>query len=133
MLMRIARSFSNRILTIIIRWVTPRHGFGYFVMRDEVIVGVGGFVEKPKDGRVEIAYSTFKANEGQGIASFTCKQLIEIAKTTDPSIVVTAKTAPEQNASVKILQRNGFVFTGIVQDHEIGDVWEWVLQEANLH
>ncbi len=43
---------------------------GYFVIRDEVVVGVGGFVGKPQDGAVEIAYGTFKAFEGQGIATF---------------------------------------------------------------
>lgn len=44
-------------------------------------------------------------------------------------ITVIAKTAPEKNASTKILERNGFVFSTIVQDHEIGDAWEWVLSK----
>jgi ribosomal-protein-alanine N-acetyltransferase len=45
---------------------------------------------------------------------------------TDPGLIITAKTAPEENASVAILRRNGFEFTGIVQDDGIGDAWEWV-------
>jgi ribosomal-protein-alanine N-acetyltransferase len=102
---------------------------GYFVLRERIVVGVGGFVGKPKDGRVEIAYGTFKEYEGQGIASFSCRQLISIAKTTDPTVIITAKTSPEPNASTKILQRNGFKFTGIVQDEGIGDAWEWVKME----
>ncbi|MBO0934295.1 GNAT family N-acetyltransferase [Fibrella aquatilis] len=101
---------------------------GYFVIRDEVVVGMGGFVGAPQNGRVEIAYGTFKAYEGQGIASFACQQLVTIAKATDPTLIVTAKTAPEQNASNTILSRHGFVYTGVVQDHEIGDAWEWVYQ-----
>ena len=100
---------------------------GYWVFRDGKVVGVGGFVEQPKIGRVEIAYGTFKQNEGQGIASFTCKQLVSIAKTRVPSIIVIAKTAPEPNASNEILQQNGFENTGIVQDEGIGYAWEWVL------
>ncbi|MDQ2719927.1 MAG: GNAT family N-acetyltransferase [Bacteroidota bacterium] len=103
---------------------------GYFVIRDGKVVGVGGFTGKPKDGRVEIAYGTFKENEGQGIASFSCRQLISIAKTTDPKVTITAKTSPEHNASAKILKRNGFEFSGIVQDEGIGDAWEWVLKET---
>jgi ribosomal-protein-alanine N-acetyltransferase len=102
---------------------------GYLVFRQDTVVGVGGFTGQPKDGRVEIAYGTFKAYEGQGIASFTCQQLISISKTTDPAIIITAKTAPENNASTTILKRNGFEFTGIVQDDGIGDAWEWVLKK----
>ncbi|SRR6266496_283098 len=102
---------------------------GYFVIRNDKVVGVGGFTGKPKDGRVEIAYGTFKEYEGQGIASFSCQQLISISKTTDPKIIITAKTSPVPNASTKILERNGFEFAGIVQDEGIGDAWEWVYKE----
>ena len=104
---------------------------GYFVLRNNEVVGTGGFTGKPNEGKVEIAYYTFKAFEGQGIASFTCKELIAIAKKTDPSLTITAKTAPEHNASTNILQKNGFTFSGIVQDHEIGDAWLWTLERGD--
>ena len=103
---------------------------GYFVIRDEAVVGVGGFVGKPKDGAVEIAYGTFKSFEGQGIASFACKQLISITKSVDPLFILTAKPTPEHNAPAKILSGNGFEFTGIVQDEGIGDAWHWVYKES---
>jgi [ribosomal protein S5]-alanine N-acetyltransferase len=106
---------------------------GYMVIRDGKVVGVGGFTGKPKDGRVEIAYGTFKEYEGQGIASFSCKQLISIAKATDPKIIITAKTSPEHNASTKILRRHGLEFTGMVQDEGIGDAWEWVYKEPIIN
>jgi [ribosomal protein S5]-alanine N-acetyltransferase len=99
---------------------------GYFVIRDEKVVGVCGFVGSPNTGRIEIAYGTFKKNEGQGIASFACREMIAVVKKTDPGLIITAKTAPEENASVAILRRNGFEFAGIVQDDGIGDAWEWV-------
>ena len=113
--------------------VYPKIGFelpgvGYVVMREKRIVGSCGFVGQPKDGNVEIAYWTFKEFEGQGVASFACQELISIAHKADPSIRVTAKTAPENNASTKILEKNGFVFEEIVQDHEIGDAWLWIRQ-----
>jgi [ribosomal protein S5]-alanine N-acetyltransferase len=103
---------------------------GYFVKLENQIVGACGFVGPPINNRVEIAYGTFKEFEGQGIASFSCKQLISIAKKANPHLIITAKTAPENNASTRILKRNGFVYTGIVQDHEIGDAWEWILKEV---
>jgi ribosomal-protein-alanine N-acetyltransferase len=102
---------------------------GYFVIRDEKVVGVCGFTGKPRDGRVEIAYGTAEEFEGQGIASFSCRQLISIARAADPDVVVTAKTSPEMNASVNILQKAGFQYTGVVQDEGIGDAWEWILKD----
>lgn len=99
---------------------------GYFIMRDAQPVGVGGFTGKPTNGRVEIAYGTFKKFEGEGIASFACQELLRIAEATDATLIITAKTEPKENASTKILTKNGFKFTGIVQDDGIGDAWEWV-------
>ncbi len=109
----------------------PKIGFtipwvGYFVVRQGKIVGSCGFVGQPKNGKVEIAYWTFKEFEGQGIASFACKQLVTITYQTDPSLNIIAKTAPARNASTRILENNNFVFTEIVQDEEIGDAWLWI-------
>ena len=112
----------------------PKIGFnfpwvGYLVKRNSEIVGSCAFTGKPKDNSVEITYWTFKEFEGQGIATLSCKQLIAIAKTADPTLVVRAKTAPEHSASTKILERNGFIFSRIVQDDDIGDAWEWILND----
>ena len=98
---------------------------GYFVMEGEEPVGTCSFVGAPKAGRVEIAYYTFPRFEERGIASFACAELLRIARETDPSVMVTAKTAPAFNASTRILQKHGFVHAGSVQDHEIGEAWEW--------
>lgn len=114
----------------------PKIGFnlpwvGYFVVKQDKIVGSCGFVGQPKDGKVEVAYWTFKEFEKQGIASFACKELVSIAYLTDPSLTITAKTAPEYNASTKILKNNSFVFTEIVQDEEIVDAWLWTHKKIN--
>jgi RimJ/RimL family protein N-acetyltransferase len=115
----------------------PKIGFnkpwvGYFVFRKNQVVGTGGFTGQPKDGKVEIVYWTFKEFERQGVASFACKELISISKITDPTITLTAKTAPEHNASTKILQNNSFEFSEIVQDDEIGDAWLWTLKADQI-
>ncbi len=98
---------------------------GYFVIRENQVVGSCGYKGEPKDGKVEIAYWTFAEHEGQGISSYSCKELIKISQQFDSSIQIIATTSPENNASTKILQNNGFRFVGIVQDHEIGDAWLW--------
>lgn len=111
----------------------PKIGFklpwvAYLILRQNQVVGSCSFIGQPIDGKVEIAYWTFKEFEGQGIASFACNELIKISKINDPKVIITAKTAPEKNASTKILEKNNFTFTKIVQDDEIGDSWLWTLK-----
>ena len=48
-----------------------------------------------------------------------------------PGIIITAKTAPDHNASTKILEKNGFRYSGIVQDDDIGDASQWLLRPEN--
>ncbi len=127
---------DSRLLLDMYEDYYPQTGFNlpwvaYLVVRDQQVVGTCSFVGQPKEGKVEIAYWTFKAYEGQGIASFACKALLKIAQAADPKVMVTAKTAPEHNASTKILQHNNFMFTEIVKDEEIGDAWLWVLNTGN--
>ena len=100
----------------------------YLILQQNQVFGLASFKGQPKEGKVEIAYWTFKDFEGQGIASFACKELITISQNADPKVIVTATTAPEHNASTKILENNKFVFTEIVQDEEIGDAWLWTLK-----
>ena len=102
---------------------------GYFVIKENQIVGCCGFTGQPAEGKVEIAYWTFKEYERQGVATFSCNQLVLISQQSDPALLITAKTAPEHNASTKILQHNGFSFAEIVQDDELGDAWLWTLKK----
>ncbi|MCF8428105.1 MAG: GNAT family N-acetyltransferase [Bacteroidia bacterium] len=111
----------------------PKIGFhlpwvAYLVVKQNEVVGTCSFIGRPKDGKVEISYWTFKEFEGQGFASFACKELIKIARNADLSVTLTAKTEPAHNASTRILENNNFIFSGIVQDEEIGDAWLWTLK-----
>jgi RimJ/RimL family protein N-acetyltransferase len=100
---------------------------GYLVVDSDVIVGAAGFNGVPENNEVEISYFTFQEYEGKGYAAFACRELIKIAKFQNPVIAIYAKTAPEENASSRILSKNGFVYQKVVQDHEIGDAWLWEL------
>ena len=104
---------------------------GYFVTidRDE-IVGAGGYKGKPREGKVEIAYGTFKRYEGQGIGTEICRQLVLLSQNTDPAIRITARTLQDGYASIKILKKNGFECSGIVHDEEDGEVLEWELKKG---
>ena len=101
---------------------------GYFASIDgDTIVGTAGYKGKPKDGKVEIAYGTFKSYEGQGIGTEICRQLILLALQTDPYVRITARTLQDGYASIAILKKNGFQCLGTVYDEEDGEVFEWEL------
>lgn len=111
----------------------PQIGFNlpwvaYLVIRQNQIVGSCSFTGQPVNDKVEIAYWTFKQFEGQGIATFACKELISISQNANPKVIMPAKTAPKHNASTKILENNGFLFNEVVQDEEIGDAWLWTFK-----
>ena len=99
---------------------------GYFASIDgKEIVGAGGYKGAPKEGKVEIAYGTFKKYEGQGIGTEICRQLTLLARQTDSSVRITARTLQDGEASMKILKKNGFECLGVVYDEDDGDVLEW--------
>jgi len=102
----------------------------YYVMENGGLVGCGAFKGAPKNGVVEIAYGTFEPFRQQGVGTGICKLLVDLSLKTDPSVTVTARTLPENNFSTRILQKNGFIFSGIVNDPEDGDVWEWVFPQT---
>jgi len=112
----------------------PKIGFkipwvGYFIVQENEVVGSCSFTGKPNSNKVELTYWTFKKHEGQGVSSFACQELIKIAKDTDPKLIITAKTAPGYNAATKILEKNNFLLTQMVQDDNIGDSWLWILDK----
>ena len=98
---------------------------GYYAQVDGKLVAGGAFKGKPKNGRVEIAYGTFPQFQQQGMGAELCRQLVELALKTDPTVTVTARTLPEASYSTRILQKNGFECTGTIWDEDDGDVWEW--------
>jgi ribosomal-protein-alanine N-acetyltransferase len=98
----------------------------YYATEKGSLVGCGGFKGAPQNGVVEIAYGTFESSRQKGVGTEICKLLVELSIKTDPSVTITARTLPQKNFSTRILEKNGFIFSGLVNDPEDGDVWEWV-------
>ncbi len=76
--------------------------------------------------KVEISYGTFKGYEGEGIGTEICRMMVSLALKEDSSIIVSARTLSNNVASIKILEKNGFINMGFVTDPEDGEVLEWV-------
>jgi GNAT superfamily N-acetyltransferase len=109
-----------------------REGFvppftAYVALAGEIPVGTCAFKTPPKDGKVEIAYFTFPAFEGRGIATWMAKRLVEIAYAEDNPPEVHAETLPKEGPSTSILRGIGFQNKGAVLHPEDGLVWEWAL------
>jgi RimJ/RimL family protein N-acetyltransferase len=92
---------------------------------EEGIVGCGGYKGIPKEGRVEIAYGTFKSFERRGIATEICNLLVQLSLQTDPAVRIMARTLRDNQPSMAVLKKNLFECLGLVQDDEDGEVFEW--------
>jgi len=104
----------------------------YLAEKEGKPVGTCAFKGPPsEEGKVEIAYGVFKNHQGKGIGTEICRELTMKSLTSDPSVIITALTLPETNSSTRILEKNGFVFSGVVEDPEDGKVWEWTFRGLN--
>ena len=88
------------------------------------VVGTCGFKAGPAGGSVEIAYFTFPEFEGRGYATEMAGLLVGIVRSGGVPTVA-AETAPERNASTRILEKLGFALVGETVDADIGKAWRW--------
>ena len=101
----------------------------YLAFDGEIVVGSCAFKGAPKDGGVEMAYTTFVEFEGKGFATAMATSLIRIARQNDASVRVFARTAAEENASNAILRKLDFEFACEIIHPEDGKIWEWQLRK----
>lgn len=105
----------------------------YYTQLDGKLVGSAGFKGKPVNGKVEIAYGTFPQCQNKGIGAMIAATLVQLALDTDPTVIITARTLPEENYSARILRKNNFKLLGSIMDEEDGEVWEWEYIDTNFH
>lgn len=98
---------------------------GYLALEDNACVGTCAFKSPPANGRVEITYFTFREHEGKGVGGKMAASLVKRALAADTSILLIARTLPEENPSTKILKRIGFSWEREALDPQEGKVWEW--------
>lgn len=104
---------------------------GYLAVMDGACVGSCGFKSPPQDDRVEIAYFTFPAFEGRGVATRMAEALVAITNETAPQVDVAAQTLPRESASTTILRKLGFEHVATLEHPEDGRVWEWRLTKRH--
>lgn len=89
-------------------------------------VGQCGYKGPPDaDGTVEIAYMVEADHQGRGYATEAAWALTDYAFSHPEVRMVRAHTAPEPNASTRVLGKCGFRKIGEIIDPEDGLVWRW--------
>jgi RimJ/RimL family protein N-acetyltransferase len=91
------------------------------------LVGSGGYKGRPVDRTVEIGYEIGPQWRGRGYATAAAAALVQQARASGLVDVVTAHTLGEENPSVAVLRRNGFVRSGEATDPDHGVIWSWSL------
>lgn len=80
--------------------------------KEDTYIGDIGFKGLQENHAVEIGYGILKEYEGQGFATEAVKALTEWAFANEEVYFVEAETAPENMASQKVLEKNGFSADG---------------------
>jgi [ribosomal protein S5]-alanine N-acetyltransferase len=80
--------------------------------RAALVVGAGGYFGPPSDGHVEIGYSIAEGFRGRGFATELVGALLARALLEPGVRRVTARTQSDNRASIRVLERCGFLFAG---------------------
>lgn len=80
------------------------------------LVGVGGFKGPPRTGVVEIGYGVVKDFQRRGIATEAAAGLVRWARAHPQISMVAAHTLRELTASIRVLEKNGFVQRGTPEE-----------------
>jgi ribosomal-protein-alanine N-acetyltransferase len=97
-------------------------------MEDNTLIGNSGYKGPAVDGVIEIGYEVAEAYRGKGFATEIAKALIDRAFSFPEIHTVQAHTLAEENASVRVLKKCGFVFIEEIQDPDDGKIWKWMIR-----
>ncbi len=93
---------------------------------ENLLIGSGGYKGKPAgDGVVEIGYEIYEPYRNKGFATEMVRALIHRAFENKKVRKVLAYTLAFNNASCRVLEKSGMLFTEQIYDSEDGDLWQW--------
>lgn len=99
--------------------------------KTNTLIGSCGYKGKPdENGVVEIGYEVAERFQNNGLATEIAESLAAYAFKQNGVRKVLAHTLPEMNASVAVLQKNGFIKTAEIEDEEDGNIWRWELSKS---
>jgi len=100
-----------------------RFGFGLFLvqLQDPVVpIGICGLLKRDSHPDVEIGFAYLPEFRGKGYALEAAAAVLNFAQQSLRLDRLTALTAPDNHASMKLLEKLGFEFLGIVHLNDFG-------------
>jgi RimJ/RimL family protein N-acetyltransferase len=94
------------------------HGFGMWVvepLEDGAAMGLAGLVKRDGLDVPDVGYAFLPHAWGQGFAQEAAACVLGLARTTLGIPTVAAITTPENEASMAVLRKIGFVYQGMIQ------------------
>jgi RimJ/RimL family protein N-acetyltransferase len=108
---------------------SARWGVRLFLLEDSgTVVGWGGFKGPPRDGVVELGYEIADRWSGRGLATEAVRAMVREAFAAAEVRAVVAHTMVGPGASVRVLEKAGFVNEGEVPDEGVGRAWRFRLE-----
>ncbi|GHF94940.1 N-acetyltransferase [Deinococcus piscis] len=95
-------------------------------------IGLLGTKHAPELGRVEIGYGLTEAGRGQGYATEAVGALLEHLRGWPDVQTVLAETVPDNQPSIRVLEKNGFRLTGRRLDSSDGELMCWAYPLSQL-
>lgn len=103
----------------------------YFFVND-LLVGSGGFVGRPRHSAVEIGYEIAPGFRRRHYGTGAAAALTRKAFATGEVNNVLAHTLPQDNPSTMVLERLGFLNEGEVKDPHQGIIWRWRVAKSEF-
>jgi RimJ/RimL family protein N-acetyltransferase len=100
-----------------------RFGFGLFLVQLQdpaVPIGICGLLKRDSHPDVEIGFAYLPAFRGMGYACEAAAAVLKFAKQSLGLDRIVALTAPDNHGSMKVLEKLGFEFQGMVHLREFG-------------
>jgi [ribosomal protein S5]-alanine N-acetyltransferase len=97
---------------------------------DRQLLGTCGFKGGPDELKaVEIGYEIIEAYRQQGLASEAAQGLVDFAFSHTDIQIVRAHTLAKEVPSVSVLKKLNFVFIGLFNDPDDGDIWRFEIKK----
>lgn len=97
----------------------------WLIVEDQELVGLCSVTRPPSAGVIDIGYGIAPSRRGRGIARKAIGEIVAWARYASHVAAITADTAPDNIASQRVLQFNGFSKIGERIDDEDGHLVCW--------
>ena len=89
------------------------------------IVGLCSITKPPEDGEIHVGYGIAPSRQGRGLMTAAIRDLLDWARGDLRVRRISAETTPDNVASQRVLERNGFLQKGHRIDADDGDLICW--------